>query len=226
MLQAVDADRIRTLRLLEMPLPEIRAILAGGPDKTRALLEAHRDRLVEQAARQRYAITLLEAMLHDGFDVQPLGQDDLTPWLARLSAQAEKEQTALMVTLASTSGWDSSARRIIQGQPEGKPGSAFLHRLVQVYLFDLETRDLVYNVQDERASRYAELFMQLSNEEISAEAARQIEHEMLLQDSLSLNDAALSLPYTRDQLWMAFRRLAATGRFRLEEFPDQLFLKY
>jgi len=63
--QAVDADRIRTLRFLEMPLPEIRAVLAGDPERTKALLEAHRQRLVEQTDRQRYAITLLESMLRE-----------------------------------------------------------------------------------------------------------------------------------------------------------------
>jgi effector-binding domain-containing protein len=65
MAQAIDADRIRTLRFLEMPLPEIRAVLAGNPERTKALLEAHRQRLVEQAERQRYAISLLEAMLRE-----------------------------------------------------------------------------------------------------------------------------------------------------------------
>ena len=65
MAQAVDADRIRTLRFLDMPLPEIRAVLAGDAGRTRALLEAHRQRLTEQAERQRYAIALLESMLRE-----------------------------------------------------------------------------------------------------------------------------------------------------------------
>jgi DNA-binding transcriptional MerR regulator len=63
MAQAVDADRIRTLRFLEMPLPEIRAILAGDPQRTRTVLEGHRQRLIVLADRQRYAVSLLDAML-------------------------------------------------------------------------------------------------------------------------------------------------------------------
>ena len=63
MAQAVDADRIRTLRFLEVPLPEIRAILAGDPHRTRTVLEDHRQRLIAQADRQRYAVSLLDAML-------------------------------------------------------------------------------------------------------------------------------------------------------------------
>jgi effector-binding domain-containing protein len=63
--QAVDADRIRTLRFLEMPLPEIRAILAGDAGANKAILEAHKRRLEEQTERQRYAIGLLEAMMQE-----------------------------------------------------------------------------------------------------------------------------------------------------------------
>jgi DNA-binding transcriptional MerR regulator len=65
MAQAIDADRIRTLRFLEMPLPEIKAILAGDPARARQILEGHRERLHEQAERQRYAITLLDSMLRE-----------------------------------------------------------------------------------------------------------------------------------------------------------------
>jgi effector-binding domain-containing protein len=65
MSQAADADRIRTLRVLEMPLPEIRAILAGDPARTRTLLVGHRRRLQEEAERQRYALALLDSMLSE-----------------------------------------------------------------------------------------------------------------------------------------------------------------
>ena len=63
--QAEDAERIRTLRFLEMPLPEIRAILAGDAERTRAMLVVHRQRLVDEAEKQSYAITLLDSMLRE-----------------------------------------------------------------------------------------------------------------------------------------------------------------
>jgi DNA-binding transcriptional MerR regulator len=63
--QALDAERIRTLRALEMPLAEIKAVLAGDRERTRSLLEAHRQRLASQVQRQRHAIALLESMLRD-----------------------------------------------------------------------------------------------------------------------------------------------------------------
>ena len=63
--QARDADRIRTLRFLEMPLPEIRAILAADPEQTRRILAGHRDRLAAQTEKQRQAIGLLESMMRE-----------------------------------------------------------------------------------------------------------------------------------------------------------------
>jgi effector-binding domain-containing protein len=65
MSQAEDAERIRTLRFLEMPLPEIRALLAADAERKRSLLEVHLQRLVAEADKQRYAITLLESMLRE-----------------------------------------------------------------------------------------------------------------------------------------------------------------
>ena len=65
MAQAEDAERIRTLRFLEVPLAEIRTILASDPATTRTLLEAHRRRLLQAADRQRYAIALLDSMLRE-----------------------------------------------------------------------------------------------------------------------------------------------------------------
>ena len=63
--QAADAERIRTLRFLEMPLPEIRAVLAGDPERTKQILGGHRDRLRESTQRQHQAITLLDSMLRE-----------------------------------------------------------------------------------------------------------------------------------------------------------------
>jgi len=65
MAQAEDADRIRTLRFLEVPLAEIRTILASDPATTRTLLEAHRRRLLQAADKQRYAIALLDSRLRE-----------------------------------------------------------------------------------------------------------------------------------------------------------------
>jgi DNA-binding transcriptional MerR regulator len=64
--QAADAERIRALRLIDMPLPEIKAVLAADPDRTKALLEAHRQRLADQVERGRYAMAVLESMLRQG----------------------------------------------------------------------------------------------------------------------------------------------------------------
>ncbi len=64
--QATDADLIKKLRMLEMPLPEIREILAATPERARELIEGHRQRLLGSIEKQRFAIGLLDAMLREG----------------------------------------------------------------------------------------------------------------------------------------------------------------
>ncbi len=63
MAQAITADRIRTLRFLEMPLAEIRTILEGDRETEIRILEGHRVRLTEQADRQRRGLALLELLM-------------------------------------------------------------------------------------------------------------------------------------------------------------------
>jgi DNA-binding transcriptional MerR regulator len=64
--QAADAERIRALRLIDMPLPEVKAVLAADPGRTKELLEGHRRRLADQVERGRYAMSLLDSMLREG----------------------------------------------------------------------------------------------------------------------------------------------------------------
>jgi effector-binding domain-containing protein len=62
--QAGEAERIRLLRSLEMPLEEIRELLRErGAAATRARLERHRQRISEQLAEQRRALDLLQRLI-------------------------------------------------------------------------------------------------------------------------------------------------------------------
>ncbi len=62
--QASDAERIRRLREIEMPLDEIRAVLAAGdPIAVRDRLEAHRLRLQERAEQCRQALASLDRII-------------------------------------------------------------------------------------------------------------------------------------------------------------------
>jgi excisionase family DNA binding protein len=159
----------------------------------------------------------LEAMLRDGFDTQPLSEAELTPRLLALSAAAETDQTVNLVLLAATSGWDSAARQVITGD---EPGTAFAHRQLLVYLFDLQTRELVYNHRDDRLRGYAELFAPLLPSEELEEVLIAIENQMTTYESLTLEHAAEVLPFSAALLQTGFEKLAATGSYTLTDIPD------
>jgi excisionase family DNA binding protein len=165
------------------------------------------------------ALSRLDDMVNDGFDTRPLGVEELLPWLAHLSEQADREKMTLLVSLASTTGWDAAAREVIQGRRNAL-GGAFTHRLMLIYLFDLETGDLIYNTGDERARKYAELFVPLTPSEELDEATRAVERELGMFDSLTLAHAAQVLPYPPQVIKSAFERLVRSGRFDIIEMPD------
>jgi len=163
------------------------------------------------------SLSRLPVMLRDGFDTQPLNADDLTPFLVRLSEEAQQTQTFRLVVLAAVTGWDASARQAIQGETRG---GAFVHRSALFYIFDLEKGELLYNLEDDRLRRYAELFAPLLLSEELEEVIQSIEKELLVYESLTLQYAAQVLPYPQDLIRQAFERLAAAGRYALTEVPE------
>jgi DNA-binding transcriptional MerR regulator len=58
--QAADAEKIRLLRSLEMPLEEIGELLGASPEELQAHLHGHKLRLEARLAQYRQAITALE----------------------------------------------------------------------------------------------------------------------------------------------------------------------
>ncbi len=162
-------------------------------------------------------ISRLESMLRDGFDDQPLSAEELTTWLSRFSDEAQRDQVFRLVVLASPTGWERLARQAIQGET---PGSAFMHRMLLVYLYDLSTGELIYNLRDERARPYAELFTPLLPSEQLEEVVQAVENELVLHQSLAFNFAVQIFPYPPDLIRQAFDQLASTGRFSLIQMPE------
>lgn len=158
----------------------------------------------------------LTAILKDGFDTQPFTADELQNWLLRESEDVQRASSFRMVVLAASTGWDSGARQIIQGE---SLGTAFLHRSLLFYLFDLQSGRLTYNLRDDRASRYTELFAPLTLSEELEEISTAIEKELIAFESLTLEYAAQILPYSQEKLLQAFERLAASGKYSLTEVP-------
>ncbi|MGC1379325.1 MAG: helix-turn-helix domain-containing protein [Anaerolineales bacterium] len=159
-----------------------------------------------------------KAMLQQGFDTQPFGDEELLRFLSPVSEQAQKKQVFTLVMLAATSGWDEAARRLIRG--DGSPGSAYSHRWLLVYLNDLEKHEVVYNRLDSHARAYAELFTTLLPDEEDEEMIVAIEKEMGIHESLTLQYAVQVLPYSQKSLERAFTKLAAAGRYVLTTVPE------
>ena len=166
------------------------------------------------------ASTPLNAMARTGFDTRPMGVEDLTPRLMLAADESTRRQVYTLLVLAAATGWDSEARKVIQGAPGGRGELAFVHDLTLYYLFDLEKGDLVYNTLVERARRYAELFVPMLVSEEVEEASTAVEKELTAFDSLTLQYAVQVLPYAESVLRQAFERLAARGRFALTEVSD------
>lgn len=168
------------------------------------------------------SLSHIAVMQREGFDSQAFSKDELAAWLVRLSKEAQDNQVMMMVVLAATTGWQDEARRVIQGAAGGRPGGeiAFMHRHLLLYLFDLENGDLIYNLQDDRARQYAELFAPLLPAEELREVSAAIETQLGNYDSLALNYAAETMPYSRELLKRAFERMAGFGEYKLVEIPE------
>lgn len=166
---------------------------------------------------QAQVVSRISAMLRDGFDTQPLGEDELAEHLTRLGQETEADGVVTLVTLAATTGWSEATRAAIRGD---SPGSAFAHHHMLVYCFDLQTGELIYNPQDERLRGYVELFAPVLPAEILEEVIEAVEAELLTHESLSLQHAIEVLPYRQEQLEKAFERMASGGAYVLTEVPE------
>jgi DNA-binding transcriptional MerR regulator/effector-binding domain-containing protein len=61
--QVPTAQVVRRLRALDMPIPEVRSVLAADPDDRNALISTHLGRLESQLAETRDAVTALRDLL-------------------------------------------------------------------------------------------------------------------------------------------------------------------
>jgi excisionase family DNA binding protein len=216
-LQSGD-ERAEVMRLLGK-------VLLDSETVTRQPLNAFLRYLIPQQKGQKglpveilvEALSRLPEMIRDGFSTQPMGVEDLAPWLSRFSDQAQRSQTFKLVVLASTTGWDAASRLAIQGVSSGE---GFAHRTALFYLFDLEKGELLYNLNDDRSRRYAELFAPLLPSEELEEVTKAVENELVIHDSLTFQYATQILPYPQHLIRQAFERLAATGGFALTDLPD------
>lgn len=167
-------------------------------------------------------ISRLEEMVQDGFDIQPMTSEELMKILVKLSEEESTDNSFQLIVLASTTGWDSDARAVILGDPKRGDGSAFVHPGILIYLFDLETNQLIFNNNDDRLKQYVELFTPLLVTEETNHIIPEIEKLLASRghDSLALSDAVKSLPYSERLLRQTFEKMQASGRYKIIEIPD------
>lgn len=159
----------------------------------------------------------LAEMLQKGFATRPLSADDLTSRLLRLGEEAQRAQTMTLALLAATTGWDASARDLVQGVGAG---TAFAHRWMLIYLYDMETRQIIYNRQDSRLRGFAEIFTPLLPSEEVEEVIAAVEKEMGIYESLTMDHALRAFSYSQSVLKKAFEQMASSGRYALTEVPN------
>jgi excisionase family DNA binding protein len=161
-------------------------------------------------------LSRLPELLRDGFDTRPLTADELTPWLLRLVDETQRGKFVHLALLASTTGWDDTARQVIQG---GSGDSAFSHRQAFFYLFDLQSGELIYNQKDDRARPYAELFAPLLPSEELENLMISVENEIGIHQSLTLQQAEEALHQPPSVLKTVFERMVGTGQYEITEIP-------
>ncbi len=159
------------------------------------------------------AVSRLQEMARDGFDTQGLNADDLNLWLQKTIDEPTRGGDFRLVLLAATTGWAKSARAWVSGGQS----ITYHHRLALLYLFDLDSNELVYNKGDDRASRYAELFRPLLAGEELDEISREIERELGFSDAVTLESLVRVLPYPAEKIQQALRSMADQGKYVITE---------
>lgn len=152
-------------------------------------------------------------MLRDGFDTLPLPEEELTRRLIQIGEESNADRVVTLLVLASTTGWDTSARNAVQSEAHSNPN-------LLIYLFDLQSGELVYNAKDDLMRGYIELFAPALPEEEIEEVIAAIEKELLTHDSLSLQYAADTMPFSKTLIRKAFEKLAASSEYVLTEVPE------
>lgn len=162
------------------------------------------------------SLNRLPAMLRDGYDALPMQLEEFTPWVQRLGEECGPGLVKILL-LASNTGWSAD---VLQHLQSGAGGKALVQRYALLFLFDLESGDLIFNPGDDRTRRYAELFRPQTLSEEVQEALPQVENELIAFDSLTLRHAVECLSYPELVIRQAFEALAARGDYALIEHPD------
>lgn len=159
------------------------------------------------------SICRTEGMVQKGYDVEPLGEDELISILTKIVDNTEIDQCAAIVVIASPTGWDNSAINLITNYYQRLPFS--MNQMV-VYLFDMMSGELIYNLNEQRARRYVEILSPFSRDEEVSQAIVAIEKVLREYKSINLKIAKELYPYSIPVLKNAFEKLALKDNYYLK----------
>lgn len=161
----------------------------------------------------------LGVMVTDGVDTYPLDEQDLEQALIQASESMPTNGGFKLLVMASPTGWTQGAQEIVAGTEMQRP---FSNEDLLVYLFDMQSNNLIYPLKDIRSVQYAELFNPALLTEEAMDAELEIENLMLEKghSSLTLLNAAKELPFSELVLLETFKRMSAKGNYRLVEMED------
>lgn len=159
---------------------------------------------------EAHVVSNLAAHAGDGFDTGPLRLEAAMARLEDAVARAEATGVVTVLGLAATTGWTAAATDYVS---DGPRGDTFHHRLLLPCLVDLTSGRLAYNRLDGRIQPFLDLFTPLLPDEEAVRVAGYIENELLVRESLSLDEVMQAAAASRDNVRRAFDRLTTTRRF-------------
>jgi hypothetical protein len=151
-----------------------------------------------------------------GFDDAPLGLTDLMGALNKMTRWAVDAEQLLVMGLASLTGWDSAATGLI----DDADGRAFSSPHIAPLLIDLTNRHITANPMDDRLESFQEIFRLELREETLFRVQAYVEEQLQDRVSQSIQEVAEASRSQYDVVAEVFRRLEATGDYRVDRFRD------
>ncbi len=161
-------------------------------------------------------LTHLDTLLNNGADEQPADLADLMVEVDRLQEEQQKTRAALVVGLASPTGWDEEAAAFVEGSQRG---AVYRHPNIRLVLVDLRSESVHYDVNDERAAAVAGLYALATARENTATLRDLLRTELADRTGLLLQEVARSLQVSESSLLDAARLMVEGGGYQL--IPDR-----
>jgi excisionase family DNA binding protein len=158
----------------------------------------------------------LDALCQQGSDERPADEEDLMQVIDECEEEHNATGAALVVGLASPTGWTAEAIRYIDNSGRG---NSYRHPRVRLLLVDLRSEAVYFDPHDDVTPGFAGLFAAATDEENVAGLRTQLEAELDGRTGILLADFAESTGVSWELAEAAARQLAAQGGYRL--VPDK-----